>query len=327
MSEQVAASAEGLADEFEQIVGQRSLRMDALERLIRNRAAMFGLFVSLFMLFLGVFGPFFAPYDHLAIDLVRVHETPSADHWLGTDLLGRDMLSRIMHGGRTAVFVAFVVTVVSVGLGTLFGAVAAFTGGIVDDVIMRIMDGFYSFPELLLAAFMYAVVRRPTESLMSGMYDNVVQWDILKQTLYVDYALVFGALALVFMPAYARIIRGQIISLKERDFIRAERALGVPDRKIIVKHLIPNAISPIVVLATINVGSVMLLESSLSFLGLGIQPPGASWGNMIAQNLPMWRLYPHVVLIPGFTLAITVFGFNFLGDGINDALNPRQIRR
>ena len=108
------------------------------------------------------------------------------------------------------------------------------------------MDGFYSFPELLLAAFMYAVVRRPVESVMSGMYDNVVQWDILKQTLYVDYALVFGALALVFMPAYARIIRGQIISLKERDFIRAERALGVPDRKIIVKHLIPNAISPIV---------------------------------------------------------------------------------
>ena len=326
MSEQVAASAEGLADDFEQIVGQRSLRMDALERLIRNKAAMFGLFVSLFMLFLGLFGPFFAPYDHLAIDLVRVHETPSADHWLGTDLLGRDMLSRIMHGGRTAVFVAFVVTVVSVGLGTLFGAVAAFTGGIVDDVVMRVMDGFYSFPELLLAAFMYAVVRRPVESVMSGMYDNVVQWDILKQTLYVDYALVFGALALVFMPAYARIIRGQIISLKERDFIRAERALGVPDRKIIVKHLIPNAISPIVVLATINIGSVMLLESSLSFLGLGIQPPGASWGNMIAQNLPMWRLYPHVVLIPGFTLAITVFGFNFLGDGINDALNPRQIR-
>ena len=189
------------------------------------------------------------------------------------------------------------------------------------------MDGFYSFPELLLAAFMYAVVRGPVESVMSGMYDNVVQWDILKQTLYVDYALVFGALALVFMPAYARIIRGQIISLKERDFIRAERALGVPDRKIIVKHLIPNAISPIVVLATINIGSVMLLESSLSFLGLGIQPPGASWGNMIAQNLPMWRLYPHVVLIPGFTLAITVFGFNFLGDGINEALNPRQIRR
>lgn len=327
MSEQVAASAESLADDFDQIVGQRSLRMDALERLVRNKAAMFGLFVSLFMVFMGVFGPFFAPYDHLEIDLIRVHETPTSDHWLGTDLLGRDMLSRIMHGGRTAVFVAFVVTVVSVGLGTLLGAVAAFTGGIIDDIIMRVMDGFYSFPELLLAAFIYAVVRRPVEGFMMSVYDNIVQWEILKQTLYVDYAMVFGALALISVPAYARLIRGQILSLREKDFIRAERALGVPDRKIIVKHLIPNAISPIVVLATINVGSVMLLESSLSFLGLGIQPPGASWGNMIAQNLPMWRLYPHVVLIPGFTLAITVFGFNFLGDGINDALNPRQIRR
>jgi ABC-type dipeptide/oligopeptide/nickel transport system permease subunit len=297
--------------------------MDALERLIRNKAAMFGLFVSLFMLFLGLFGPFFAPYDHLAIDLVRVHETPSADHWLGTDLLGRDMLSRIMHGGRTAVFVAFVVTVVSVGLGTLFGAAAAFTGGIVDDVVMRVMDGFYSFPELLLAAFMYAVVRRPVESVMSGMYDNVVQWDILKQTLYVDYALVFGALALVFMPAYARIIRGQIISLKERDFIRAERALGVPDRKIIVKHLIPNAISPIVVLATINIGSVMLLESSLSFLGLGIQPPAVSWGTLLqdAQNFQAVASQPWL-LIPCLFVVLTVLLYNFLGDGLRDAADP-----
>lgn len=332
MSEQVTDEAEnqensGLADNFEQMVGQRSLRMDAFERLIRNKAAMMGLFISVFMVFVGLFGPFFAPYDHLDIDLQRVHETPTTDHWLGTDLLGRDMLSRIMHGGRTAVFVAFVVIVISVGLGTLFGAIAAFAGGFIDDLIMRIMDGFYSFPELLLAAFIYAVVRRPVEGFMTSIYDNVVAWDILKQTLYVDYAMVFGALALISVPGYARMIRGQIISLRERDFIRAERALGVPNRQILTKHLIPNAIAPIVVLATINVGGVMLLESSLSFLGLGIQPPGASWGNMIAQNLPMWRMYPHVVLIPGITLAVTVFGFNFLGDGVNDALNPRQIRR
>ena len=316
-----------MADDFEEIVGQRSLRMDALERLVRNKAAMMGLFISIFVVFVGIFGPFFAPYDHLEIDLIRVHETPSSDHWFGTDLLGRDMLSRIMHGGRTAVFVAFVVLVVSVSIGTASGAVAAFAGGIVDDIIMRVSDGFYSFPELLLAAFIYAVVRRPVQNFMTSIYDNIVQWEILKQTLYVDYTMVFGALALISWPAYARLIRGQILSLREQDFIRAERALGVPDRTIITKHLIPNAISPIVVLMTISVGGVMLLESSLSFLGLGIQPPGASWGNMIAQNLPMWRLYPHVVLIPGFTLAVAVFGFNFLGDGINDALNPRQIRR
>ena len=324
MSEQAVTA--DLADQFE-MIEQRSLRMDALERLVRNKAAMLGLFVSIFVLFLGIFGPFFAPFDHLDIDLDRVHETPTADHWLGTDLLGRDMLSRIMHGGRTAVFVSFVVVVVSVGVGVISGAVAAFAGGVVDDVIMRIADLAFSFPELLLAAFVYAVVRRPTENFMSAIYDNVVQWDILKQTLYIDYTMVFGALALISWPGYARLIRGQILSLREQDFIRAERALGVPDRQIVTKHLIPNAMAPIVVGISISIGGVMLLESSLSFLGLGIQPPGASWGNMIAQNLPMWRLYPHVVLIPGLTLAVAVFGFNFLGDGINDALNPRQIRR
>ena len=323
MSDQVAQVP--LDEQFE-YVKQRSLWLDGLERLVRNKMSMLGLIIAVFIVFLAIFGPSIAPYDYLDQDLYNTAQRPDGKHWFGTDLLGRDVLSRVMWGARTAVLVAVVVLVISTTLGVIFGAVSAFIGGLVDDVIMRITDATLAFPDLLLAAFLSTSVRNPVIDWITTLHHQT-GWAILAQTLFLDYVIVFGALSLVGWAGNARLIRGQILSLREQDFIRAERALGAPPWLIVRSHLIPNAVAPVVVSVTLSVGGVMLSEASLSFLGLGIQPPGASWGNMVNENLLEWRSHPYLVAIPGLVLASAVFGFNFLGDGINDALNPRQIRR
>ena len=323
MSERAAPAA--AIEDFE-YVKQRSLWLDAFERLIRNKAAMMGLFISVAILFVGVFGGWLAPKDYLRTNIYRVAEPPNSDFWLGTDLVGRDVLSRLMHGARTAVFVAVVTIVIGNAIGISVGALAGYMGGKIDDLIMRITDVLFSFPDLLLAAFLSTSVRRPVVEAVGRLY-NQTGWGILKETIFLDYIILFGALAMVNWSGIARLIRGQVLSLREQEFIRAEVALGMPRWVVIRRHLIPNAMAPVIVAMSLSVGSVMLSESSLSFLGLGIQPPGASWGNMIQNNLALWRIHPWLVAIPGVTLSIAVFGFNFLGDGLNDALDPRQIRR
>ena len=315
----------GLHDEFEG-VKQRSLWLDALERLVRNRAAMLGLAITLLLLFTAAFGPYLAPYSYTRTDITNRSAGPTLAHPMGTDLIGRDLFTRIIHGARTAVLVAIIVTTISVVVGVALGAIAAFRGGWLDDVIMRLTDATMAFPELLLAAFVSAAIRRPVVLWITRLHDRT-GWGILENTVIIDYLIVFGALAIIGWAGYARLIRGQILSLREQDFVRAEVALGLSDWIIIRKHLVPNALSPVVVALTLSIGSVILAESSLSFLGFGIQPPGASWGNMLTENLFRWRVHPHLVLMPGLTLAVAVFGFNYLGDGLNDALNPRQIRR
>ena len=250
MSEQAAPAPIG--EEFGE-VKQRSLRIDALERLVRNKAAMIGLVISAVIIFVAIFGPWLAPYDYLKQDLSRVHEPPNGDHWLGTDLLGRDMLSRMIHGARTAVFVALVVLTISNVLGITLGAVAAYVRGKVDDGIMRLADIFFSFPDLLLVAFIASSVRDPVVKYAQNIQD-VTGWSFLDQTVFIDYLIVFGALAASNWPGTARMIRGQILSIREMDFIRAERALGVPSWIIIRKHLIPNSIAPVVVGISAGVG-------------------------------------------------------------------------
>ena len=322
MSEQVVVP---FAQEFE-AVKQRNLWIDALERLIRNKMALFGLVVAAFLILLAIFGPIIAPYGYLDINLARVREPPSWEHWMGTDVIGRDVMSRMFHAARTAIFVAAITLIIGNLLGISLGAIAAYRGGWIDDLIMRFADVLFSFPDLLLAAFLSASLRAPVLEIADKVYAQT-GWEFLRSTVYIDYTMVFGALAAVNWSGTARMIRGQILSLREQDFIRAELALGAPTWLIIRKHLIPNAMHPIIVGISAGVGGVMLLESSLSFLGLGIQPPGASWGNMIASNLDKWRYDPHLLAMPGIALAVAVFAFNFLGDGVNDALNPRQIRR
>lgn len=305
---------------------QRSLWVDALERLIRNRAAMVGLIISIILIIIALIGPYVAPHDYIRTDISNIAAPPNGANWFGTDLIGRDIFSRILHSVRTAIFVVVVVVSISAVLGIALGAAAAYLGKWVDDGIMRLTDVVLAFPDLLLVIFVSLTVRQPFVAWLNGIYQRT-GWEFLQNTLFLDYLIVFGALALVSWPGYARLIRGQILSLREQDFIRAQVALGVPDRTIIFRHLVPNSIAPVIVSMSIGIGGIILLESSLSYLGFGIQPPGASWGSMITKNLLEWRVHPHLVLMPGLTLAIAVIGFNFLGDGLNDALNPRQIRR
>jgi len=312
-------------EDFE-FVKQRNLWLDALERLIRNRTAMFGLFICVVIIFIAIFGSFLAPKDYLRTNISNIAAGPSLENFAGTDLVGRDVFSRLLHGARTAVFAATITVVLGNIIGITAGALAGYLRGIVDDVIMRITDILFSFPDFLFAAFLSASLRTPVVKLL-GQLQQKTGWEFLDQTIFLDYIILFGALAMVNWSGVARLVRGQILSLREQDFVRAEIALGMPTYLVIRKHLIPNSIAPVVVGISGGIGSVLLLESSLSFLGLGIQPPAASWGDMINTALPLWRVHPWLVLIPGGTLAIAVFGFNYLGDGINDALNPRQIQR
>ena len=325
-------------EDFEE-VKQRSLWLDAFDRLVRNKTAVFGLFVVAIILFLAVFGSVLAPHDYLETFMRSgsdTHDGPSmswpiweswgTDYWLGTDKVGRDIMSRLMHGARTAVFAAAITIILGQAMGITIGAISGYFKGWVDDVIMRITDVLFSFPDLLFAAFLSASIRAPVVRLM-GDLKNRTGWAILDETIFLDYIILFGALAAVNWVGTARLIRGQVLSLREQDFIRAEIALGMPTWLIVRKHLVPNAVAPLVVSISGSVGGILLLESSLSFFGLGIQPPAASWGDMINTALPQWRLYPWEVLMPGLLLGLAVFGFNYLGDGLNDALNPRQIRR
>ena len=315
-------------DDFEE-VKQRSLWLDGFERLVRNKTAVFGLFVVGFILFLAVFGSVLAPKDYLETFMrsgSKPHDGPSSEYWLGTDKVGRDIMSRLMHGARTAVFAAAITIILGQAIGITMGAIAGYLKGVVDDLIMRIVDVLFSFPDFLFAAFLSASIRAPIVKMMGDLKQQT-GWEILDETIFIDYIILFGALAMVNWSGTARLIRGQILSLREQDFIRAEIALGMPTWLIIRKHLIPNAIAPLVVGISGAIGGILLLESSLSFFGLGIQPPAASWGDMINTALPQWRLYPWEVLMPGLLLGTAVFGFNYLGDGLNDALNPRQIRR
>lgn len=307
--------------EFEKLE-ERNLWLDAWERLRRNKLAVLGLIIALLLVFIAIFGPALAPYGYNQTHLDRIEEPPSARHWLGTDQLGRDLLTRILHGARTAVLVATLTSAISTSLGVLLGAMAAYLGGWVDTVISRIIDILMSFPHLLLAIFVNATVKTPVQAALENLGKST-GLTFLSNTVIIDYIIVFGALSLVGWPGMARLIRGQILSLRSRDFVMAARALGISTRGILARHLIPNALGPIVVSVTVGFGGAMLSESSLSYLGIGIQPPGASWGRMISESLGRWRYAPHLVLAPGLTLAVVIFAFNFLGDGLNDALNPR----
>lgn len=304
----------------------RSLWSDAFRRLIRNRMAMFALVVVGVLVIMAIFGPFISPYDYTKQDLSSVNQGPSLQHWLGTDELGRDFLSRILWGARTALAVAIISIGLSYVIGVILGGVAAYAGGWVDATIMRVADIFMAFPHLLLAIFVNATIKRPLAEGAYRLYEQT-NWPVLKNTVALDYVVVFGALAVAGWPWAARLIRGQILSLRSQEFVTAARAVGVRQPRVLRSHLIPNALGPIIVAITAGFGAAMLAESSLSYLGIGIRPPGASWGAMINESLIGWRMHPHLVAVPGLVLAVCVFAFNMLGDGLNDALNPRSSNR
>jgi peptide/nickel transport system permease protein len=302
---------------------QRSLWGDAWRRLLRNRLSIIGLTITSLLLFIALFGPTLAPYSYTEQDLQQVAKLPSADHWLGTDEIGRDLFSRVLYGARTATLVATFSTLVSVLLGLLLGAIAGYGGRGADMVVGRLTDIVMSVPGLLLAALIAVSLKDPIVGWAKGVYETN-GFFLFADTTWLELLVVFGGLAFIQWPGYARLIRAQILALREEQYIKAAQSVGVSEWKIALRHLLPNALGPVIVTMTFSFSSAMAAEAALSYLGVGIRPPQASWGNMIQSNIGSWSYRPWLVAVPALTLAFFTLGINFLGDGLNDALNPKS---
>ncbi len=302
---------------------QRSLWGDAWRRLLRNRLSIMGLTITLLLLFIALLGPTLAPYSYTEQDLQNVAKLPTAAHWLGTDEIGRDLFSRVLYGARTATLVATFSTAISVILGLGLGAVAGYGGRWADMAVGRLTDIVMSIPGLLLAALIAVSIKEPIVSWAKATYERN-GFFLFADTTWLDLLIVFGGLAFVQWPGYARLIRGQILALREEQYVKAAQSVGVSEWKIAVRHLLPNALGPVIVNMTFSFSSAMAAEASLSYLGVGIRPPQASWGNMIQSNIGSWSYRPWLVAVPALTLALFTLGINFLGDGLNDALNPKS---
>lgn len=275
-----------------------SLWQDAWLRLRRNRLAVFGLSVLVLFTLVAVLTPWIAPYDYAQQNLELGSTPPSATHWLGTDIFGRDLLTQIMYGGRVSLAVGFVATGVALLIGVIWGAIAGYVGGRVDMVMMRLVDILYALPFMIFIVLLMVVFGR-------------------------NMLLLFLAIGAVEWLTMARIMRSQVQSLRQQEFVEAAVSLGLSSAVIIRRHLIPNALGPVIVYTTLTIPSVMLLEAFLSFLGLGVQPPQTSWGLLISYGAETMEEYPWLLLYPGLTLTLTLFSLNFLGDGLRDALDVR----
>jgi peptide/nickel transport system permease protein len=271
--------------------------------LVKNRLNLVGVVIVFGFLFLSLLGPTLAPYDPNAQDITNSKLLgPSWDHPFGTDELGRDVLSRIMAGTRISLQVAVVVLGFAVSFGTVVGAISGFFGGFVDEMLMRFTDMFLAFPAFVLAIAIAA-------SLGKNLTNTMI------------------ALSTVFWPWYARLVRGQVLAIKERDFVDAARSVGLSPSRLLFRHILPNAISVVIIQVTLDVGYAVLATSSLSFIGLGAQPPLPEWGTMMSTARNYFRDAWWYITFPGIALTLTVFAFNVLGDGLQDALDPRSSRR
>jgi oligopeptide transport system permease protein len=275
-----------------------SLTQDAFRRLRKNKMAMIGLCILVFFIAIALLTPFIAPFTYEGQDLELGATGPSAQHWLGTDTLGRDQLTRIMYGSRVSLMVGFIATAVALLIGVLWGATAGFLGGRVDAIMMRIVDALYALPFTIFIILLTVIFG-------SSML------------------LLFLAIGAVEWLTMARIVRGQVLTIKRQEFVEAAVAMGLSPWQIITRHLIPNVLGPIIVYTTLTIPGVILLESFLSFLGLGIQPPQSSWGSLISGGVETMEEFPWLLIFPGLALSITLFSLNFLGDGLRDALDPR----
>ncbi|MBX4957611.1 ABC transporter permease [Rhizobium lentis] len=299
-----------------------SLWRDAWHRLRRNKLAVFGLVVVLILAFTAIFGPYLTPYDYLSQDLNARNALPSMSHLFGTDDLGRDVFSRVVFGTRTAFLVAVIVTFFAVLIGLTLGAVAGFFGNPFDRAIMWLTDVTMSVPNLLLVVVINASLKSPITRWMEARYLETLN-PFYRQTIWVDFILVFGSMALISWPPYARLVRAQVLSIRSRPYITAAQALGLSNWIIIKRYVVPNALGPLIVSVSAGLGTAMVLESAFSFLGVGVNPPTPSWGNMISDGLRVWQHYPHLLAAPAAVLGLASVAFSFLGDGLNDALNPR----
>ena len=299
-----------------------NLWRDAWQRLKRNKLAIFGLIVIVILAFTAIFGPSLTPYDYLSQDLASRNAPPSLAHFFGTDDLGRDVFSRIVFGTRTAFLVAVIVTCIAVLIGLLLGAIAGFFGNPYDRAIMWLTDVTMSVPNLLLVVVINASLKTPIARWMEAQYLATLN-PFYRQTVWVDFILVFGSMALISWPPYARLVRAQVLSIRNRPYVMAAQALGLSNSLIILRYIVPNALGPLIVSVSAGLGTAMVLESAFSFLGVGVNPPTPSWGNMISDGLRVWQHYPHLLAAPAAVLGLASGAFSFLGDGLNHALKPR----
>ena len=276
-----------------------SPRQDAWRKLKKNKPAMFGLVVLGVFIVLSVLAPWITPYSYSGQNLELGPSSPSAMHWLGSDLFGRDLLTRILYGSRISLAVGFIATAVALLIGVSWGALAGYLGGRIDALMMRFVDVLYALPFTIFIILLMVVFGR-----------NII--------------LLFLAIGAVEWLTMARIVRGQVMIVKQKDFVEAAVSLGLSRFQIIVKHVIPNVMGPVIVYATLTVPNVILLEAFLSFLGLGIQPPQSSWGLLISYGVETMEEYPWLLIFPALVLSLTLFSLNFLGDGLRDALDVRD---
>lgn len=283
---------------IEQFESGNSLWHDAWVRLRKNKLALVSLFVLIFIGVICLLTPWIAPYGYEQQDLALGASAPSAAHWFGTDTLGRDLLTRVMYGGRVSLAVGLIATAVALTIGVTWGAIAGYTGGRVDAIMMRLVDIIYALPFMIFIVLLMVVFGR-------------------------SLLLLFLAIGAVEWLTMARIVRGQVQTIRQLEFVEAAISIGLSKAAIIRRHIIPNALGPVIVYTTLTIPNVMLLEAFLSFLGLGIQPPESSWGVLIANGVESMEEYPWLLIFPGLALSIVLFSLNFLGDGLRDALDVR----
>ena len=285
--------------DLDSIESGTSLWQDAWLRLKKNHLALLSFWILVFMVMFCFIGPFLTPVDYRSNDLEKTLLNPTTTHWFGTDDLGRDQLTRVMVGGRVSLGVGIIATTVSLLIGVTYGATAAYVGGKVDSAMMRFVDVLYALPFTIFVILLMTIFER-------------------------SIVLLFVVIGAVEWLTMARIVRGQVLSLKKQEFVEAAVSLGYSTQRIILRHIIPNVLGVVVVYATLTVPAVMLLESFLSFLGLGVQPPMPSWGSLIKLGADNIQLYPHLLIIPALFFSLTLFSLNFLGDGLRDALDPKS---
>ncbi len=278
---------------------------ETIKILLRNKLSIVGLSIILVLIVIAIFAPFLAPYPNQALGEPNLKERlqpPSRAHPFGTDYLGRDILSRVIYGARTSLLIGFSVVFLALLIGAPLGLIAGYFGGKIDLVIMRVTDIFLAFPPLLLALLIATTLGR-------GMINAIL------------------ALAVSWWPWYTRLIRGMAISVKERPYVEASRAMGISNWKIMIRHILPNSISPLIVQATMDMGSAILAAASLSFLGLGVQPPTPDWGLMVSEGQAYFLNYWWYPVFPGLAIFVTVMAFNLLGDAVREVIDPRLRRR
>lgn len=267
--------------------------------LLENKAAVVGMAIVILLLLVAIFGKWLVPYEPNLADLSVNKQPPSSAHWFGTDEQGRDIFSRVIDGTRVSLSVGLAAVSFALVIGTVLGAVAGYRGGKIDTIIMRFMDIMMSIPDILLAITFMAALGRG-----------------------IDKAVI--AIGLVTIPEYARIVRGSIMSIKDSEYVQAAKVIGNGDMRIIFKHILPNVLSPIIVRATLGISTAVLNTAALGFLGLGVQPPHAEWGDMLGRARSFIFEAPYMLIFPGLAITITVLAFNLLGDGLRDAFDPKS---